>query len=337
MKKKWTMLLVVMFALTSIFLTSCKDDSDDPAVPTLTAFEIMQDYMEDNGMDITSVLTSWIKTASSVNDIMTDTDPLNDYYIMDIRSASAYAAGHIPSAVNVPFTDVVTAAANAGDKTIAVVCYSGQSACHAVVALRLSGYSDAFSIMWGMSGWHTDVMDAVADTIITKYDSWSASCSQLDDPNWTAAPGDIADNIVFDLPDFDLTVASTDGAEILAERVNAMLAGGFKGIAATTVLADPTQYFINNYWTTTDVEFYGNIDGAYRINPLEITNLDPSKQIVTYCWTGQTSSMITAYLNVLGFDAVSLKNGANSMIYDDLETHKWDAAAIVDLPLEVSP
>jgi rhodanese-related sulfurtransferase len=64
-----------------------------------------------------------------------------------------------------------------------------------------------------------------------------------------------------------------------------------------------------------------------------MANLDPSKEVVTYCWTGQTSSMITAYLSVLGYNTVSLKFGANGMIYDDLESHKFSTPA-VDLPLQ---
>jgi hypothetical protein len=41
--------------------------------------------------------------------------------------------------------------------------------------------------------------------------------------------------------------------------------------------------------------------------------------------------MVTAYLNVLGFNATSLKFGANSMIYSELESHKFVVPA-TDLP-----
>ena len=47
---------------------------------------------------------------------------------------------------------------------------------------------------------------------------------------------------------------------------------------------------------------------------------------VIYCWTGQTSALVMAYLRVLGYDAVSLKFGANSMIYDELTAHKWTSS-----------
>ncbi|MCK5853406.1 rhodanese-like domain-containing protein, partial [bacterium] len=116
----------------------------------------------------------------------------------------------------------------------------------------------------------------------------------------------------------------------------AMLAAGFKGVAAADVLASPADYFINNYWAEADVTHYGHIAGAYRIKEnLTLAadgfkHLDPSKTIVTYCWTGQTSSIVTAYLTVLGFDAKSLKFGTNGMIHSQLESHKWEASADYD-------
>jgi hypothetical protein len=130
-----------------------------------------------------------------------------------------------------------------------------------------------------------------------------------------------------------LTSTSTEGATILAERVATMTAGGFKGVASSDVYGTPSNFHINNYWAQGDVDDYGNILSAYRISPLSLTNgefknYDPVGTNVTYCWTGQTSSMITAYLTVLGYDATSLKNGANSMIYSELESHTWSPPTV---------
>ena len=74
---------------------------------------------------------------------------------------------------------------------------------------------------------------------------------------------------------------------------------------------------------------YGHIKGAYRINEtLKIANdglksLDPNSTIVIYCWTGQTSALVSAYLNVLGYNAKSISFGANSMINSQLQQNKW--------------
>jgi len=94
------------------------------------------------------------------------------------------------------------------------------------------------------------------------------------------------------------------------------------------VLDNPYNYCINVYLTAADVVNYGNISGAYRINPLSLSSgeylgLDPNKTIVSYCYTGQTTSMITAYLTILGYDAKIIKFGLNGMIYSNLYSHKY--------------
>jgi rhodanese-related sulfurtransferase len=95
-------------------------------------------------MDIPDVLDAWITSAAAIE------PDLDTYYVIDIRSAEDFAAGHIPGAVNSTLSDVLTAAGNSGGKPIIVACYSGQTAGHAVLALRLSGYSNAKVLKWGM-------------------------------------------------------------------------------------------------------------------------------------------------------------------------------------------
>jgi rhodanese-related sulfurtransferase len=121
---------------------------------------------------------------------------------------------------------------------------------------------------------------------------------------------------------------------ILEERITTMLNGGFKGIDGMNVVDSPNGYFINNFWDMTDVDHYGHISTAFRIKPLGLSNvqtLNPSKPLVTYCWTGQTSSMVTAYMTVLGYNAKSLTFGTNGLIYSELESHKF-VTPTVDRP-----
>ncbi|MCK4638231.1 MAG: hypothetical protein KAT33_02315, partial [Bacteroidales bacterium] len=65
----------------------------------------------------------------------------------------------------------------------------------------------------------------------------------------------------------------------------------------------------------------------------EYAYLNPNAKIVTYCWTGQTSSIVTAYLKVIGYDSYSLTYGTNSMIYTNLASHKWSSSQIMEYPL----
>lgn len=308
MKFDWRLLTVLILALGLMW--GCESTEDDP---DLTEFEILSKYMIDQAMDSPDVISGWITTAGDIvgNEA--------NYYIIDIRSAELFAAAHVPGAVNSPGKDILTAAeGNTADLPILVVCYSGQSAGHAVMALRLSGYTDAKVLKFGMSSWGP---------------TWSAS--------WDNNIGDAADgheNWSFDaapaLPDAYadpvLNTGEETGDAILAARVDAMLDGWFKGIANSAVLDAPTNYDIINYWGATDYDHYGHIAGAYQVAPNTLTLLDdavniinPDAETVVYCWTGQTSSMMTAWLNVLGFDAYSLKFGANGMIHTTLDGHKW--------------
>jgi rhodanese-related sulfurtransferase len=327
--KKFTKILMGFMIIPLLMLNSCKKDKPDaPLVDPSLSFKTLKTYLIDNQMDIPNILDSWITSADAVHTLMTDADASNDYYIIDIRSAEDYDAGHIAGAVNSNFGNLLNQASSSGGKPILVVCYTGQGASHAVVALRLSGYPTAKVLKWGMAGWNSNYKG-----------SWDNGVGDAGSANWEAAPGNLAGNNSHGEPEY--TTTATDGASILAERVSAMLAGGFKGKTAADVAGNPGNYFINNYWALSDVEHYGHIKGAYRILPLslaggEYANLDPSKPIVTYCWTGQTSSMITAYLNVLGYDAYSLKFGANSLIHSSLEAHKWSDTETRNYPVVVS-
>ncbi len=308
--KKGLIKVLLMAFIALMFVSACSKDDDND----LSKFETLINYMDANNMTITDLLSSWIISADS-----TLQANMNDYYFMDLRGSDTnengitdYDEGHVPGAVLTSFGTLLADAEEA-DKPIIVVCYTGQSAGHAVMALRLSDHQDAKVLKWGMSGWNG------------YFDKWTANCVQLDHENWLVAPGNIMASETFGMPNLEAT--GSNGTDILAERVAAMLTGGFKGIIGSDVLDAPEDYFINNYWAATDVEQYGNIETAYRLNPLVLENLNPDEIIVTYCWTGQTSSMITAYLTVLGYDAKSLKFGANSMIYDDLVSHNWTGSA----------
>jgi rhodanese-related sulfurtransferase len=302
----------ILFAVATVSLTSCKDDDDDKPEP-VNYFQEMKNYMEGNSLDLSDVISEseWIITAADVN-----TNGTDNYYIIDLRSDTDFDAAHIDGAHNTTLANVLTEAENA-DKPILLVCYTGQTAAHAHTALRLSGYSDCKVMMFGMSAWNSSL------------DKWTANTSSfaIGDDNWseineTEAP------VTFSYPTF--TATAETGEEILEERVQYMLDEGFKGVNSTDVLAAPTDYFINNYWASTDVDQYGHIVSAYRIKE-DLTlvaggfeNLDAASTVVTYCWTGQTSSLVTAYLTVLGYDALSLNFGANGMIYDNLLGHNWD-------------
>ena len=314
--KKLALLLLVPFLVFS----SCKSDNDDPPPPDpANKYQVLTEYLVASDMDLPAIVSDWIVAPPAAEDVDAFID---SYDIIDIRGVEDFNGGHIEGAVNTPLADILTAAANT-TKPILVVCYTGQGAGHATVALKLSGYT-AKVLKWGMSGWNPDFS--------AKWENGIGDVA-VGNANWV----NVAEPTLVEFGEPTITATATDGKGLLEEMVQKMLDNGFKGVANGDVLADPSTYFINNYWAAEDYDHYGSINGAFRISPLSIDpnfmkNYDPDKTAVTYCWTGQTSSMVTAYLNVIGYNAVSLAYGTNGMIYSVLESHKF-VTPTVSLPV----
>lgn len=308
--KKLALLLLVPFLVFS----SCKKDNDTTPPDAANKYETLTNYLVDQNLDLPAILTDWIIAPPALEDVDAF---IADHDFIDVREAAVFNSGHIEGAINTPLSGVLDVAANT-TKPIIMVCYTGQSAAHATVALRLSGYADAKVLLWGMSGWNPDFSAP-----------WEGNSGDngnigIGNSNWVT----VNTTPVPEFTEPTLTSTGTDGASILKDRVQTMLDNGFKGIDAADVLEHPEVNYLNNFWTQEDVDTYGCVKSAYRVKPLsiangEMKNYDPNRIAVTYCWTGQTSSMVTAYLNVIGYNAVSLKFGANSMIYNKLTAHKF--------------
>jgi len=94
-------------------------------------------------------------------------------------------------------------------------------------------------------------------------------------------------------------------------------------VSSATVFGNLEGYYIVNYWPAAQYDDPGHIPGAVQYTPKETLKLDVDLKtlptdmpIAVYCYTGQTSAFITAYLRVLGYDAKSILYGTNGMIYD---------------------
>ncbi len=314
--KKLSLFFIGLLLIPALFFTSC-DRGDDPtdnnSVVTAPDFELMKEYMVDNDLDIDKILTNTDgqKFVVGVSGGLTDTEAeafLADYYIMDIRQETHFLTAHVDGANNVAFTDILTEAENA-DKPILVICYTGQSACYATALLRMYDpeYADTRALKWGMSGWDSGTT------------SWNGNIGTISTSSWSfdGAPT----NVTYSDP--ELIADASDGASILKERVEAVVAAGFQSVSGTEVLANPSNYFINNYFDESEYDGFGHITGAYRVKPLLLSDssylsLNPDAEtVVTYCYTGQTSGVLTAVLNVLGYNAKSLLFGMNGMDHDN--------------------
>ncbi len=301
--------LALSVALTLSVFTGCSDDDDDTTTPAADEFALLSDITDGQ---FAAWTTSWIQPASYVQ------TNLSNLYVMDVRSATDFAAGHIEGAHNVAAADVVEAAASAGSSTICMVCYTGQTASWCTMALRMAGFDDAFAMKFGMASWN--------DAFAPSWDSGASSdyVAQFSADNAPSLPVYTAMPV--------LHTGQTTGEAILDARIAAVLTEGFGAntVTAAQVFSALDDYETYNYWAAADYAAFGHVPGAFQLTPGTLTTdenltaLDPDGDNVIYCWTGQTSAFTAFYLNVMGYDALSLKFGANGMIHSALDaSHAW--------------
>ncbi|KAF0196477.1 MAG: hypothetical protein FD166_2432 [Bacteroidetes bacterium] len=315
--KKLINFALILALLPVLLMTSCKKDEPE----AVNAYQTLKTYMVTNTLDLPDLAKNWIVDPKSTNmggivDSVTSTIP--GYHVFDIRPAADFATGHIKNAINVALKDVVTTAENYTDKPILVVCFTGQTAGQAVMALRLSGFANAVVLKWGMAGWNSAFKAKWTDNC--GYETSANGNLAVGSANWVTSAAPAAGS--FDEPVW--TSNSTDGAAILKERVQAVLDAGFTTAAASEVLANPSGFQIHNYWPVADYTTFGHFSGAYNTPVIALAGdlvktIDPSKDAIVYCYTGQTSSIATFWLNVLGYKAKGVGFGANRLVYDQLK------------------
>ena len=312
-------LAILLAFVPVLLLNSCKKDEPD----AVNAYLTLKTYMVTNALDLPDLAKNWIvdpKSTAMGGPIDSVTSTMPGYHVFDIRPGTDYAAGHIKNAVNVALKDVVTTAANYTDKPIIVVCFTGQTAGQAVMALRLSGFANAVVLKWGMAGWNSAFKGPwVSNSGIEVQANGNKAVGNA---SWvtTAAPanGSYAEPV--------WTSTSTDGAAILKERVQAVLDAGFSTASSDDVLANPANYQVINYWSNADYLKFGHFSGAYNLPTIALAGdlikaFDPAKEELVYCYTGQTSSIATFWLNVLGYKTKGIGFGANRLVYDDLKAN----------------
>jgi rhodanese-related sulfurtransferase len=304
--------LSILFA--AFLVTSCSKDEEK-----VNESQVLAEYLESTdsplGKDYVNTDMPTIMPASEVKTL----NETGQVYIIDIRSEADFNAGHIANAHNVAIANLVTHIEGV-DLTpytkVAVVCYTGQTSGWATSLLRLLGYEKAFSLKWGMCSWN----EIFAGKWNTAVASGNAYASQF-----TATA--TAKGAAGEMP--ELSTGKTTGQEILEARVDALLAEGFTPATVTnqTVFGALSSYYIVNYWPADQYADPGHIPGAIQYTPKEtmklatdLKTLPTDKPVVVYCYTGQTSAFLAAYLRLLGYDAKSLLYGGNGMIYDIMAT-----------------
>lgn len=155
-KKSFLVIMLLVFALVFV-ATACGSEDPAPAPVAATTEPVQQINEKDvllqaakDYFDYLPANSNMITVDPAKSDLV---ENLDNYYVIDIRSEEAYAEGHIPGSVNIPFKEVGKAIDNLPtDKTIVVVCYTGRTGNQTSAVLKMAGF-DALGLRGGHEEW----------------------------------------------------------------------------------------------------------------------------------------------------------------------------------------
>lgn len=196
-------------------------------------------------------------------------------YLIDVRTAAEYEAGHIPGAVNIPLR---TLADNLDqvptDEPVVIYCASGHRAGMATSVLSGLGYDNVKAFSGGWKAW-----SAAAEEVETEANEAGSYDMSTVNPEMMAAAAEFLNNI----PEGFYAVGDIDKFK------GAMDAG-----AAVIDVREPDEYEA------------GHIPGAINIPLRELgANVDqiPTDQpVFVYCQSGWRAALATGALHSAGYE-----------------------------------
>lgn len=315
--KNLTSYLAPLFVI-AFLLNGYNINSQTNLETTNSEFEVLVEYLETNGDFINSDFSPALISSDEVKKNIKNPK----FLIIDIRSESWFDYGHIKNASNISTANLLShfeTEINPADfDKIVLTCYSGQSAAYYTSLLRLAGYSNVYSMKWGMSSWRVDFAE---NAWLKNADNSFADQLQVEvnlKPEKGTHPA--------------LITGKTEAEEILKVRLENAFATPYKEyiIKSPVVFENPENYYIVNYWDE-DKYATGHITGAVQYEPnaslsstTDLYTLPTDKQVLVYCATGQSAAYVVAYLNLIGYDAGNLAYGANSFMNKTLKDQDWN-------------
>lgn len=158
-KKNILVILFLVFALVFIS-TACSGESEPapaPVAPADVAAPVQE--INEDAVLLQAAKDYFDYLPANSNMIVVDPEKsdfvanLDKYYVIDIRSEEAYAEGHIPGSVNIPFKEMGAAIDTLPtDEVIVTVCYTGRTGNQASSVLKMAGF-DAIALRGGYEEW----------------------------------------------------------------------------------------------------------------------------------------------------------------------------------------
>jgi len=305
---------LLLLAFIAVLFASCgsKTEENNPPVKVANESAMLLDFFVQNGDYINSPNAPAILNAADVYN-----NRKNNMLVIDLRSADQFDAGHIENAINLApsavfdyFTKIIDASSF---DQIVFVCAKGQLSSYVSGLMRLSGYNNTFSMRFGMSSWNKELAEQGWDKVVGDELNSKLSYTAFPKPAKTTLP--------------KIETGGTTALEIERLRAHELLAMDQTAflVKYNDVIADPNKYYIVSYFDEEEYNNLGHLENAVQYSPrvsllekTDLLTLPVNKPIAIYCYTGQQSANVAAYLRMLGYDAYSVTYGANSFMNSTL-------------------
>lgn len=333
-KNKLSGLIPALLSMTLLFhACSAPMVQDEHAQNEFEASGMLAEYLESNGNYINSPQVPAIMTAPELFSMLG-----KNILIIDLRSQEQFDGGHIEGAVNIEPSGVLAFFDHKIDapsfERVVFVCSMGQLSAYVTGLMRLAGYDNTYSMRYGMSAWNR-----------------SAAAS-----GWDLVPGSSLENSLVKTP-FpknnagsmpQVKTTSDLGHHAIREHIVYLLEQPKQQflISYDTLTSTLSDYYIVNYWSEEQYNFYGHLVGAVQYSPKQslglntgLLTLPAGRPVVVYCNNGHHSAHVAAFLRVLGYDAYSLQYGANAFMAGLMSRHEkkphtyWNESNSLDYPL----
>lgn len=327
--KRTTLVLILSILLVAVCAPGCGDDSGDGDTTATATGEAQVDVLTERAdivfssvMDDSSDFPENLMTIDQLVEIVNDPQQSRDFFILDTRPRNEWEAdGHIPGATWIRMQDIPRQESLdqlPDDKLIVCISPTGQTAVQVATTLRWLGY-DAVLLEFGMGTW---TPTAAGEGIVKgdalmglerRYPVVTGSEGAYADPTMTAAELTEPDDAEFGMLQ-DAALAMME-VNVLEKEYP------FNHIFADVLygrLQDPAQkdsMFLLDIRTPENYSEVGHIEGAVNIfwrdlgKPENLEQLPEDKMIVVIGDTAMSAGQVTPILQMLGYDAVTLRGG----------------------------
>jgi len=295
MNKHFRKILILLF-LPALLFISCGQQKDAPVVadsstqtvePSFSAREFVTSYIADlaNGNKVYPMDTFVERMRAG-----------EDLFVVDIRRAEDYAAGHVKGAVNIPWNTPALwedMAYLPQDKPVYLYCYSGQTAGQTLITMRMAGI-ESYSVNsgWNLGISRTEGYEEIVETTVNTLDRSKKN---------NASPAALKAVQDYYESTFAFNGSPFANRHITEDDAKATLDAKDDSVMFISICR-PDDYSKGRIPTSINIPSGPGWNDA-------MAGLPTDKKLILNCYSGQGTNQFVVLLTLMGYDPLSLTFG----------------------------